>query len=398
MRIVIIANFTRDFSETDNGRFLYLAKLLAAQGHRVELITNDFNHGRKERRGAVSTELPFTVTLLHEPGYRRNVSLQRFMSHRAWGKNLRAYLETMEKPDVVYCAVPSLSGPAFAASYCEKNGVRFMVDIQDLWPEAFQMVLNVPWLFAPLHCLANSIYSRADAICAVSQAYVDRALRVNTRCKKGTVAFLGTDLGCFDSYAAKTPLLPREPGKLRLAYCGALSASYDLECMFQALSLLKDRGIDLQCVIMGDGAKRAAFEQSAKEKQLDAVFTGRLPYDRMCAQLCACDIAVNPITRNAAQSIINKHGDYAASGLPVLNTQESAEYRRLIEEYNMGFNCRNNDPSDLAEKLETLVRDPELRKRMGLGARRCAEERFDRKRSYQALAAAILSGQKEKTV
>ena len=43
----------------------------------------------------------------------------------------------------------------------------------------------------------------------------------------------------------------------------------------------------------------------------------------MVGMLGVCDIAVNSISKGAAQSIINKHGDYAAAGLPVVNTQES---------------------------------------------------------------------------
>lgn len=71
----------------------------------------------------------------------------------------------------------------------------------------------------------------------------------------------------------------------------------------------------------------------------------------MCGILKSCDIAVNPIMHGAAQSIINKHADYAASGIPVLNTQESKEYRKLVDEYKMGFNCDSNDANDLAKKF-----------------------------------------------
>ena len=61
--------------------------------------------------------------------------------------------------------------------------------------------------------------------------------------------------------------------------------------------------------------------------------------------------AVNPISRGAAQSIINKHKDYAAAGLTLLNTQECLEYRELLLEYNAGLNCENNNPADLADEI-----------------------------------------------
>ncbi len=39
----------------------------------------------------------------------------------------------------------------------------------------------------------------------------------------------------------------------------------------------------------------------------------------------------------------------------VINSQESQEYRDLIEKYEMGLNCRNSDAQDMAEKLELLM-------------------------------------------
>lgn len=68
-----------------------------------------------------------------------------------------------------------------------------------------------------------------------------------------------------------------------------------------------------------------------------------------------------------------------------MNTQESAEYQNLIQYYQMGFNCKNGDAEDMADKIENLILDETLRKQMGRNARRCAEEKFDRKTSYKAL-------------
>lgn len=94
---------------------------------------------------------------------------------------------------------------------------------------------------------------------------------------------------------------------------------------------------------------------------------------------------VNPITHGAAQSIINKHADYVASGLPVINTQECGEYRNLVDTYQMGFNCENGNSAEVAERIKQLVDNKALRLEMGQNARRCAEERFDRARSYREI-------------
>lgn len=388
MDIVIIANYTMDFSESDNGRFSYLAKLLSVD-NKVELVTSEFYHITKRNRvyHSESNVLPFKVTFLKEPGYPRNVCLKRFWSHYIWGKNVEEYIKLREKPDVIYCAVPSLTGPNRIAKYCEKNKIRFVIDIQDLWPEAFQVVVNIPIVsrigFLPFKILANGIYKRADAICAVSNTYVNRALEVNKKCKDGTTVFLGTELKTFDRYAAENPILEKKAGEIWLAYCGTLGSSYDLTCVFDALEILADNRV--RFIVMGDGPQREEFESYAKKRNIRVEFVGFLQYHQMCSLLRACDIAVNPIVHMAAQSIINKHADYAASGLPVLNTQECKEYCQLVDDYKMGFNCNNNDANDLANKLKRLVVDKKLRVQMGINARKCVEERFDRRNSYSKI-------------
>ena len=386
MDILILADFLGPLDGTFNSRFLYLGDMLAKE-HEVEIVTSDFDHGAKAYFDYEIEKHDLKITMLHEGAYPTNVCLQRFYRHYVWGRNVRKYLAGRKKPDVIFCAIPTLKASYEAAKYCEKNGVRFVIDIQDLWPEAFQMVFNVPVLsqiiFAPFNFLANGIYKRADGICGVSDTYCERALKVNKKCKKGTTVFLGTELDTFDQYAAGTPIIPDKEGEVRLAYCGTLGASYDLTCVIDAIEKLGDP--NLHFVVMGDGPKKEEFETRAKEKKINATFTGRLQYEAMCCLLSHCDITINPIMHLAAQSIINKHADYAASGLPVISTQESEEYRKLVEDYDMGFNCENGNIAELADKLGALIKDPQLRKRMGRNARKCASEKFDRKRTYKHL-------------
>lgn len=391
MDIIIISEFCEDFSKTDNDRFLYLAKMLTNESddNKVELVTSSFRHTTKKHRRAPMEEWPFKITFIEEPGYPKNVCLRRFQSHYLWGKNVRKYLEQRKKPDVVYCAVPSLTGPNLVAKYCEKKHIRFVIDVQDLWPEAFQMVVNIPVVsdvgFAPFSVLANSIYKRADAICAVSDTYSEKAAKVNKKILKTTTVFLGTDLATFDKYASEKPVLEKREKEIWLGYAGTLGTSYDLSLVFEAMK--KVNNSNLRFIVMGDGPLFERFKEKAKG--LNVSFLGRLDYGLMCGVLASCDMVINPIIGSSVASIINKHADYAASGKPVLNTQRSEEYRRLIDEYGMGINCKSGDVDDVAEAILFLVNHPEICKSMGDAARLCAEEKFDRQRCYQELVSVI---------
>lgn len=389
--VLIISNFCDYGNDQFNDRFNYIAHLLAQEGIQTELLTSSFSHRNKKQREKAVTSRQYQCNLLFEPGYKRNISLRRFWSHYVWGKNVAKYLRTIREPDVIYCAVPSLTAAREAAKYCNKRGIRFAVDVQDLWPEAFKMVLNIPLisqvLFFPFQKYADSIYRKADEIFAVSETYAERVRAVNQKQAKEYVAYIGTDLREFDR-GAKMPqsLLKKSDDELWLTYCGTLANSYDMKCAIDAVNIAnQDSRQPIKLVVMGDGPLMNEFEQYAKQVSADAVFLGRVPYEIMCAILAQSDFTINPIVKGSAASIINKHADYAASGLPVINTQDSKEYIALVEQYQMGFNCAPGDSAAVAQKLVELASDEQQRVRMGKNARRCAQERFDRAHTYQKI-------------
>ena len=392
MDIVIVSQYLRDIEcfESNNSRFVYIAKLFAkSDENNVEIITSDFNHIKKEKFNKVGELAGVKITTCHEPGYSKNVCLKRFNSHKKLSKNIKEYLEKRKKPDIIYCAIPSLAVGKIVAQYAEKNGVRFVIDIQDLWPEAFKMVFKIPLLsnaiFYPMKRQANYIYKCADDIIAVSETYCNRALKVNKKVKKGLSVFLGTDLNYFDECAKKNKV-EFDDDLVRIAYIGTLGHSYNIPIVIDAIRYLNDKGINnLKFIIMGDGPLKEKFESYAREKQIDAEFLGRLEYAKMVGTLCSCDIAVNPIKKGSAGSIINKVGDYAAAGLPVINTQENNEYRNLVEEYKIGFNCENNNSNDLAEKINILWNDEKSRKGFVNNNRKLAEKKFNRNRTYNEI-------------
>lgn len=415
MDVLMITHFCVLPWEKGNSRFHYIAKELSAQGCRVENVTSSFSHDAKQQRDigeaqAHSADLPYKITLIDEPSYYKNVSLKRLSSHKRFAKNLAKYLSKRAKPDVVYCSVPSLDAAKAAAKYCKKNGVRFIVDVQDIWPEAFKMVFNVPLvgslIFAPMARKANYAYAAADDVVAVSDTYAARAMKVNKKCKNAQVVYLGTDKAYFDECATVEPaandeLLSRlvsglKSGgdKIRLAYVGTLGNSYDLPTVFNAMRKLDKTVLDnIEFVIMGDGPKRGEFEAAADG--LPIIFTGNLTYPTMVWILARCDIALNPIVKGAAQSVINKHMDYAMAGLPVINTQQSKEYRALLDKYGCGVNCECESADDVAAAITELCSDPQKAGELGKNSRTMGEQLFDRKTAYKTIVRLICDAAEE---
>ncbi|WP_279006564.1 glycosyltransferase family 4 protein [Thomasclavelia cocleata] len=386
-KILIIDHFSQPPNEPGNNRFIYLAKLLCEKNYEIEIVTTDFSHKNKKTRDKYIPgieKLSYKYTMLPEPGYTKNVCIKRFYSHYIFGKNLAKYLTTITKPDLVYIAIPSLDVGRIARKYCKKNGIPFFVDIQDLWPEAFKLVLNIriisDVIFFPLIIAENRIFEAADEIIAVSDTYLKRGLKNNLK-NNGLVVYLGTDLKEFDNTYNNSHVIKKDD-EIWLVYVGTLGHSYNIKIVIDAISKLVLSGFNnIKFKVLGDGPLLEEFKNYSKLKKVDVDFLGRKDYKEMITYLANADIAVNPISKGAAQSIINKHSDYAASGLPVVSTQENYEYRNLIDNYTCGFNCNVEDTAQVAEAIKKLVLDENLRNKMKIGSRKMAEELFDRNSS-----------------
>lgn len=391
-KVFLISNYFHFASEKSSNRYRELGELLSKEPDiELELITSKFYQRTYEYRTnleELAASCPFKVTFVDERSYHKSICVNRLLASMDFAKNVLRYIRTQPKPDLIYQVVPTLDVADAVSKYAKKNNIPLVIDIQDLWPEAFKMAISVPVIsdimFAPYLIKANNIYKRADAVCAVSQTYVDRALQVNKACKATQAAYIGINLDVFDENVKNNP--QPKPEKITLAYCGSLSKSYDIRLVIDALALMEDAP---RFLVMGGGNDLEALKEYAESKNVDVTFAGFLPYEEMCGLLCSCDITINPILGSSVASIINKHGDYAACGLPVINTQNSQEYCKLVEDYNMGFNCVQQGAEALAQKIKVLCEDEKLRKEMGKNARRCAEERFNRINTYPKIVKLI---------
>ncbi len=394
--VLLIANFWHFEFEKKSSRYRTMADVLCSAGYDVEVVSSSFRHQTKLQRDLdfiKTIDLPYKVTLLHEPGYKKNVSLKRIYSHHCFSKEVEKYLKTRKKPDLIICSVPSLSVGDAVTRFAEKNNIKIIIDIQDLWPESFKMALNIPVvsdiLFSPMMIQANKIYARADKVMAVSETYVKRGLEKNQKDENGLSVYIGTD-STLVAQAIEGKKVTRTDNEFWVGYIGALGHSYDIPTVIDALKILKGKGYEnIVFKIMGEGVLIDEFKKYAAEAKVNCEFTGFIEYGEMMATLMACDCAVNPIIGESVSSIINKVADYAMAGVPVINTQNSPEYRALIEKYECGINCDSGNAQAIAEAILKLYNDAELKKAMGENSLKLGKEKFDRNIIYKNIVLLI---------
>ena len=256
-KIAMIATDIALAGEKGLGRMYYLAELFCKNGIQVDLFTSKFQHWLKrfrtrEEMEAIQSASNCHVIFIDEPGYTKNVQLKRILSRRVLTRNILEHME-QESYDLIYSQIPDNHLASVAAAYAKKKDIPFVVDIEDLWPEAMRMVLDVPVisdvLFSYFSSTARKTYRLADAAVGSSDTYRDEPLKYNIKVPRSVTVYVGSELGEFDQEAAENLSQVEKPeGEFWVTYAGTLGTSYDIATLIRAADILEKHGVSAEVI------------------------------------------------------------------------------------------------------------------------------------------------------
>lgn len=390
-KIAIITMGVRLNNENGYTRFRFLAEFLAAKGFDVDLITTSFQHWAKEQRNleeSKAEKYSFRLRFIPEPGYKKNIDIRRIISHRIAAENLKKMLYQDGSYDLIYCEIPPNDVALTAAKYAKSKGIPFVVDVNDLWPEAMRMVIDIPGvsniLFYPLLRDAEKVYSLCSGVIGTSDEYANRPFLKRKKNIPQETVYVGNEIEAFDKGAELyADTIVKRPEEFWVTYAGTIGTSYDIRTMIFAADYLIELGYEnIYVKILGGGPLKDELEELANSLKGNVEFLGYAPYEEMAAYLKKSDVLVNSFVKKAPQSIVTKIGDYLAAGKPMINTCSSVEFRRKVETDKFGVNIEAEDKYMLSNIILKLYNNNKMREEMGQRAREIAEEQFDRPNSY----------------
>jgi glycosyltransferase involved in cell wall biosynthesis len=142
--------------------------------------------------------------------------------------------------------------------------------------------------------------------------------------------------------------------------------------LLEATRLLKDRGLPVRALIVGDGPERPALQRQAADLGLGeaVIFTGRVPAAKVREFHALLDVFVVPRTPDRVCQLVTplKPVEAMASGLCVV-TSEVKALAEIIKPDVTGALTIPQDSVALADSLELLVCSPDIRKKLGDNAR-----------------------------
>jgi colanic acid/amylovoran biosynthesis glycosyltransferase len=182
-----------------------------------------------------------------------------------------------------------------------------------------------------------------------------------------------------------TLFAPRSParadGPIRLLCVAALEEKKGHRYLVEACALLRDRGVDFVCDLVGEGPLRGEIESRVAGLGLGEHIRvlGGKPRPEVIRMLAEADVAV-------LASLVTKGGkregipvvlmEAMASAVPVVATAISG-IPELVEDGSTGLLVPPREVEPLADALQHLASDEETRRRVGLAGREKVLREFD---------------------
>ena len=189
------------------------------------------------------------------------------------------------------------------------------------------------------------------------------------RAHKYRVFFPGLPAPKTGSKAAVQSALGISPEVLYCTFVGRLTQIKRPDRLLDVAAECKRRGIDLRFLVAGEGELFESSKQRAMKEQLNVTFFGwRSDIDQIFA---ASDIAILTSDNEGIPLTLIQA---AQAGLPIVATNVGSISDIVINE-STGY-LTSTTAAALADAIEKLVRDPQLRQMMGAAGKAHAERYF----------------------
>ena len=357
----------------------------------VELIASDLNltERRFTRRrgatqlGAITEEIAgVPVHWLWASPYRGN-DWRRYANQVTFAASVLAFLlrAPVGAGTVFIGSSPSLLAAEATALAAARRGVRFVLEVRDLWPESLIEVSGRETAVARgLRRIADDLYRRADRIVLLAERNGDAIAARGIDPAKFLFVPNSVDPEMFVRPAPHGgPPLPE--GQFCAVYAGAHGPANDLDTLLDAAKILRERGdARIQVVLVGDGPEKPRLRERASAEHLDNVtFLDPVPKLAIPGLFARCHAGVLvlrdlPLFRYGVSP--NKLFDYMGASLPVV-TNVAGDCTDIVERAGCGMAVAPGDPAALADGLAGLARDPRARE-LGEAGRRHVLEHFNR--------------------
>lgn len=302
------------------------------------------------------------------------------------------------RPEIIQAASNYLTGiPALIAA--RRLGVPFVYEVRGLW-ELSWLATNPQWengeRFNLQVELETLLAMESDKVLAITPQVRDELVERGVPRSKITVVPNAVDTSEFTpalrdhAYGNELNISPDVPV---VGFAGSIVEYEGLDVLLNAARILKDRNLDFEVVIAGDGKAFSALKALATELEIHDVvsFLGRVPVAHIPRLLSTFSIVTCPRTSMRVTELVSplKPLEAMGAGRAVI-LSDVAPHRDIAgTDESRASLFKNGSPADLAVKLESLFTDHERRQNLARAGRLWAVK----ERNWNTIANELLDAQ-----
>ena len=262
-------------------------------------------------------------------------------------------------PNIVHVSSPDIVGHR-AVSWARKRKVAVAASVHtrfETYLEYYHLEALEPLVRAGL----RRFYHRCEIVLAPAEstALILRAQRMN---RDITIWTRGIDRDQFNP-GRRDMEWRRAQGiaddETVVAFLGRIVMEKGLDVFADAIHAVEPLGVTHRVLVIGEGPARAWFEQQLP----DAIFTGQLTGTDLARALASADVFFNP---SITEAFGNVTLEAMACALPVI-AAEATGATNLVHSGVTGTLVDGTDSDAFADAIARYARDPEMRRRHGLG-------------------------------
>lgn len=378
-------------------RTALIADVLIERGHSVYWWGSAFEHQRKiwisDNDRLFDFKPSFIIRLLHGCGYRKNISIARYVDHRIVALKFKTQSKSVDRPDIIVASMPCYHLAYQSMLYARRNGVPLLVDIRDLWPDIFLTPFKKLGLYT-LGRIAlsldfaklSSLLQEANSLVAMSQGCLDWGLNKIDRPqgKWDKVFYHGYKKRLKNTDVDDFGYLGELRNKQVFVFVGTFGDSYELRLILEVAKRFHRNGIyDLLFFLAGTGEQHESLKREAANLP-NVLLSGWIAAENIEKLLLVSWAGLVPC-KSVANAAPNKIFEYLSAGLPLISSLEG-EMAELIDDYTMGLNYRPSDAEGLYNCIQKLSTDAGLRSEMAANASRFFEKYGDADKIYTEYA------------
>lgn len=303
-------------------------------------------------------------------------------------------LAHQHRPGVIHAASNHLNGLA-AVVAARRLGIPSIYEVRGIW-EFTQLSSNPQYsqtlIYKMRLRLELEAMRAADLVVAISSQVKDFIVSEGVDESKVRVLPNCVDVNQF-TVLEKDLVLAEElkisPDSMVVGYIGSLVAYEGLNVVIEAIAKLVKEGVsNIHLLVVGDGKVRADLQELCFERGIQTIchFAGRVPHDQVRRYYSLVDVAPFARLSSVVTELVPPLKPFEAMAMSkAVVVSDVAALKECIIEGETGLVAEANSADAMADALQRLYADPNLRKRLGENAM----EWVRRERSTERMSAII---------